>query len=62
MLCLLSDYHLFNGVMALRKMDLFTIEALSDGKESTLIKVQDHMFLGMLGTIGGVMELQKSCR
>jgi len=27
--------------MALRKMDLFTIEALSDGKESTLIKVQD---------------------
>ena len=41
MLCLLSDYHLFNGVMALRKMDLFTIEALSDGKESTLIKVQD---------------------
>jgi len=41
MLCLLSDCHLFNGVMALRKMDLFTIEALSDGKESTLIKVQD---------------------
>ena len=41
LLCLVSDYHLFNGIMALRKMDLFSVETLSDGTEETLIKVQD---------------------
>jgi len=37
----LSDYHLFNAMKALRKMDLFNIDTLGDGSEATLVKVQN---------------------
>jgi len=56
---LVNDYHLFNGVMALRKMDLFTIYALSDGKETTLIKVQDVRYAGYNWWSDGAAEIMQ---